>query len=162
MQAEKVPANNGACERVLSEVCSQSPRDPYGFGERPMTRRRTLTGPPTAPTATGRLALAIQAERGDAARNDGENGTFAPPVDAPSLRAGLMRFAAQRLADSVRIDRAMSPPLGRHDQSIRLYRSRRRSISLRSCSAYSFTPSPANRYLLPALLSISTCRRTFS
>lgn len=38
---------------------------------------------------------------------------------------------------------------------------RRRSISLRSRSAYCFTPSPINRYLLPLLLSSSTCRRTF-
>jgi hypothetical protein len=49
-----------------------------------------------------------------------------------------------------------------YGHSMRLYRSRRRSISSRSRSAYCFTPSPTSRYRPPARESSSTCRRTFS
>ena len=65
------------------------------------------------------------------------------------------------LQDGIRLVAAIIPKMI-YDQSIALYRSRRRSNCSRSFSAYCFTPWPANRYRPPACLSSSTCRRTFS
>ena len=54
------------------------------------------------------LAPALYADRGNVARSDGANGTYAPLAVVLSSQAGLMRFTARQHASSVHIDKVVA------------------------------------------------------
>jgi hypothetical protein len=128
---------------------------------------------PSPPTRWGYFAPLPQS----LSQGQHPNGPMLPPPSNSAVRSVVARRTAALSKHStgspsfpphprgevqrVNSEGSTRPLAWSYGHSIRLYRSRRRSISSRR-SAYCFTPSPTSRYRPPARESSSTCRRTFS